>query len=208
MNKKKIVCASVVIIAVLVGIILLSQNNAEYNQPETNTVGNEIHHGTQNTEAMEKTEKAEPEVQILESTPDSVTMLVPGGTGEEIQVQIGVDKDEQIADAESDGTSPTLPTNTKPPVEEETVETTVPPEATQGTPTEPKIENKYTDGPDWNTTLAEYEAMSAQEQLLFYYSFANAEEFQTWYNAAKAEHDANSGDIIIGGDGVVNAGGK
>lgn len=51
--------------------------------------------------------------------------------------------------------------------------------------------------PGTDTTLAEYEAMSAEEQLLFYYSFATADEFYEWYNAALAEQVANSGNILV-----------
>ncbi len=62
-------------------------------------------------------------------------------------------------------------------------------------------------GPARNTTLAQYEAMSGQEQLLFYYSFASAADFNAWYNTAKEAHDAAQDYIEIGGNGVVNAGG-
>lgn len=62
-------------------------------------------------------------------------------------------------------------------------------------------------GPDTSTTLAEYEAMSGTEQTLFYYSFATAEDFTAWYNAAKAADDAGKNYIEIGENGIVNAAG-
>lgn len=62
-------------------------------------------------------------------------------------------------------------------------------------------------GPDTSTTLAEYEAMSGTEQTLFYYSFASADDFMAWYNAAKAADDAGKNYIEIGENGIVNAAG-
>lgn len=50
----------------------------------------------------------------------------------------------------------------------------------------------------------DYKKLSANERLLFYYSFANADEFWEWYNTAKAECESNSNEIIIGDDGTVN----
>ena len=46
--------------------------------------------------------------------------------------------------------------------------------------------------------------MSGDQQLLFYYSFASAADFNAWYAAAKAAAEADREYIEIGSDGVVN----
>ena len=47
---------------------------------------------------------------------------------------------------------------------------------------------------------------SFPEQTIFYYSFADADEFLEWYNSAKAKYEEENEEIYIGLDGVVNAG--
>lgn len=64
----------------------------------------------------------------------------------------------------------------------------------------------YTAGPDVEVTYQDYEIMSAQEQMLFYYSFANAEAFNEWYNSAKEEYEANIDKVYINADGSVDMG--
>lgn len=61
-------------------------------------------------------------------------------------------------------------------------------------------------GPNLAMTYLEYEAMSGEEQMLYYYSFANADAFMEWYDAAKAEYEAENEVIYIGADGVVDIG--
>ena len=53
-------------------------------------------------------------------------------------------------------------------------------------------------------TYEDYNAMSAEEQQAFYLSFSDPQDFFNWYNAAKEEHDKNSGDIVLGEDGVID----
>lgn len=59
---------------------------------------------------------------------------------------------------------------------------------------------------DQSIGYEDYEAMSSEKQMLFYYSFANADAFLEWYNNAKAEYEAGLETIYIGADGIVKAG--
>lgn len=80
------------------------------------------------------------------------------------------------------------------------------PKPTEPEPTQPSTGGIKVEDPGTGVSFAEYEAMSGQEQMLFYYTFADANAFNTWYDEAKAAHDAGKNDIIIGKDGVVNLG--
>ena len=42
--------------------------------------------------------------------------------------------------------------------------------------------------------------------MKFYYSFADGNAFAEWYKSAKAAYDAETEEIYIGADGVVDAG--
>lgn len=127
----------------------------------------------------------------------SMTATLPGNNGENSEVQIGVAEGGTAGDI-PEGNINSVPAPTVAPTP---TEAPVPTEA----PTVPQAPITVWTGPATDTTLAEYEAMSGEEQMLFYYSFANAEDFNTWYNAAKAEADANNNYIEIGGDGVLDA---
>ena len=54
-------------------------------------------------------------------------------------------------------------------------------------------------------TYEKYNAMSGEEQLAFFNSFASMEDFVAWYNAAKAKYDAEHPDIEVG-DGNIDIG--
>lgn len=155
------------------------------------TIPSQTTEATQNTVASESTvpEETEPtaEAVVVESTPDSITLEVEGEDGTKFQVQIG-GTDEAVFPDESVGEE--QPVQTQP----------TQPQPTETQPTEPYTPptSDGTVGPNREVTFAQYEAMAEMDQLLFYYSFADANDFYAWYNAAKAEHEANNGDIIIG----------
>lgn len=98
---------------------------------------------------------------------------------------------------------PTEPNSTElePTEPEYTEPETFEPKPTQPAPIGIKVEEPGTD-----ITYADYEAMSEEEQILFYYSFSDADAFNSWYAAAKATHDTGREEITIGVDGVVNLG--
>lgn len=56
------------------------------------------------------------------------------------------------------------------------------------------------DEDDGTVTYEEYIAMSGEEQQNFYNTFAKPEDFFAWYNAAKAEYDANQNYIEVDGE--------
>lgn len=140
----------------------------------------------------------------------SMTAIVPTEDGQSIEVSLGITDNDNPFD---DNTSYTDTNSTIPPLIERPTErptpTTAPTEAPVPTniPSQPQAPTTNWTGPATDTTLAEYEAMSGEAQMLFYYSFANADDFNAWYNAAKEAHDAAQDYIEIGGNGVVNAGG-
>ena len=129
----------------------------------------------------------------------SMTAVLPGTDGADSQVQIGVTEGEAVENAPVGGTVST-PTTTASPAPSD------PPVPTNA-PDQPQAPITVWTGPATDTTLAEYEAMSGEEQTLFYYSFANADDFLAWYNTAKAASEAGKDYIEIGLDGTVSAGG-
>lgn len=120
----------------------------------------------------------------------SMTALLPGRNGTQGEVQIGVVQGEAVEDAPESGDA-SAPTRAPVPAPE------VPRSPAPGPITD------WT-GPDRNTTLEEYEAMSGEEQTLFYYSFANADDFLAWYAEARAASEAGKDYIEIGADGTID----
>lgn len=55
-----------------------------------------------------------------------------------------------------------------------------------------------------NITFEEYLAMTPQEQVDFFNSFADPFDYVAWYDAAKAEYDAQQNKIEIGEDGTID----
>lgn len=143
-------------------------------------------------------------IAIISEGPDKDTIIMDAGEEKQSTVEIGVQEvGEGSPDIEDDGND----VNVQEPTEvgennEEQMEQT---STQEDDGEEQKKDVSGLVGPDYNTTYQEYEAMSGQEQMLFYYSFANAEEFTEWYNAAKAEYDESIDKVYIGLDGVVNA---
>lgn len=137
-----------------------------------------------------------PTLNWVENDDGSMTATIDNGSGGAANVTIGVVEGESIADLDDTAMDST-------PVEPVTAPTEAPAQDFDlGSITLPD-----SIGPDTSTTLAEYEAMSGTEQTLFYYSFATAEDFTAWYNAAKAADDAGKNYIEIGENGIVNAAG-
>lgn len=140
-------------------------------------------------------------VEVIQDDPNTNKIILENQDGEKTEVQMGVvdleediqmtDKDDPVPEKEDESQA-----ETKPAIETE-------PEETEITST---ILQTGQIGPDESTTYLEYEAMSAQEQALFYYSFANAEAFNEWYNSAKEEYEANIDKVYINADGSVDMG--
>lgn len=139
----------------------------------------------------------QPTLNWVENDDGSMTATIQGENDTTGSVTMGVVEGENIealdesAGASTPAESTSVPVPTTPPLE---------------APTEPQDPITDWTGPDTSTTLAEYNAMSGTEQTLFYYSFANDDEFLAWYNAAKAADDAGKNYIEIGENGIVNAG--
>lgn len=158
---------------------------------------------------------------VLDREPVQPGKSTPGTTAGTVQPP------ETTSPSTSENTEPqgTQPQETKP-AEAEPVETQ--PQATQPKETEPgKTEpTKPTDPveptkpeestPTTQPTQKEYSAlaqayidytnMSGDAQMKFYYSFADGNAFAEWYKSAKAAYDAETEEIYIGADGVVDAG--
>ena len=207
-NKILIIAIAAILILSLVGGVISQQSiSGDDRQPSAQLQGQTTQ--GQNGEAAD--EQTNPEAvmpedqnsQLPEATElDTISVVIPNEDGEEdIVVQIGVanpgesdfpedsqhSNEQQIA-APDDNTGEMNHDTQNP---DSTFEPQVPTQP-NGTP-----------GPDLTTTYAEYEDMSPEAQMLFYYSFADADDFHAWYNAAKAEYEAGRGDIVVG-DGDID----
>lgn len=151
-------------------------------------------------------------VKVLESTPNEITSEITNQKGETIKTTTGVEKSAETVPEEPDDAG-NKPTQTQPKPTQ--------PEPTQPKPTDPKPTGSVSaetkpiqssgdvikvEKPGTDITFSDYESMSGEEQMLFYYSFADANAFNAWYENAKAVHDAGREEIIIGEDGMVNLG--
>ncbi len=87
--------------------------------------------------------------------------------------------------------------------------TTTTPEGTTITPA-PETSAPETNAPDADDpaslTYEEYLAMTPAEQQAHFMSFASPMEYMVWFDRAKAEYEANKGDIVIEGDGSIDIG--
>lgn len=133
-------------------------------------------------------------VQPPESTsPSTSENTEPQGT----QPQETKPAETKPVETQPQGTQPKETESTKP---SEPVETTKPAETTPATqPTQKEysaLAQAYID----------YTNMSGDAQMKFYYSFADGNAFAEWYKSAKAAYDAETEEIYIGADGVVDAG--
>jgi flagellar basal body-associated protein FliL len=55
-------------------------------------------------------------------------------------------------------------------------------------------------------TYEEYNALTAEEQEEYFYSFETVEDFFAWYNQAKQEYEDSQDYIEIGGDSDITIG--
>lgn len=130
----------------------------------------------------EDTATPQPTPNWVENDDGSLSATITTEDGSNIGLSLGViDKADFEGAAEDSTAAPTTPEPTDAPT----------------APADAPVDMTDWFFPGTDTTLAEYEAMSAEEQLLFYYSFATADEFYEWYNAALAEQTANSGNILV-----------
>jgi flagellar basal body-associated protein FliL len=61
--------------------------------------------------------------------------------------------------------------------------------------------------PSWrNLTYEEYNALSAEEQEEYFYSFETIGDFFAWYNQAKKEYEDSQDYIEVGGDSDITIG--
>lgn len=169
-----------------------------------------------------------PTLNWVENDDGSMTATIDNGNGGTATVTMGVVEGENFDDLDdpaigsapiestpapdADSDTPASTPTTAPASTNAPAPTTAPASTNAPAPTTAPAEDIGTVtapnyvGPDTSTTLAEYEAMSGTEQTLFYYSFATADDFLAWYNAAKAADDAQKNYIEIGENGIVNAG--
>lgn len=123
-------------------------------------------------------------------------------TSENTEPQGTQPQDTKPAETQPQETQPkeTEPGKTEPTNPSDPVETTKPAETTPATqPTQKEysaLAQAYID----------YTNMSGDVQMKFYYSFADGNAFAEWYKSAKAAYDAETEEIYIGSDGVVDAG--
>lgn len=131
---------------------------------------------------------------------DATIETVPGIVDVETPIQNPLDDETDPTDASVSETpdpseTPTETTEATAPSEESTEpseEATEPEETTPSTTPDSAV-----------TSYEAYNAMSPDEQLAFYNTFESMEDFVAWYNAAKAEYDAQNPDIEIG-DGNID----
>ncbi len=140
--------------------------------------------------------KVQPDLEA-EADENTDNLIVSDKDGNSAKVQVGV--------AEGDTIIPDAPD------ESSDIEIQNKPNSTEtskenAAPSQSQTTDNDNSGSGSNTTYEEYEAMSGTEQTMFYYSFADADEFLDWYNKAKAEYEAEQEKIYVGMDGVVNAG--
>ena len=89
----------------------------------------------------------------------------------------------------------------------EPTETTEPEDTTDPSETtKPNDSNNNFGQNGAEVTYKEYMAMSEEEQYEFFLSFATPADFFAWQAQAKADDEANSGDIVVGGNGGVDFG--
>lgn len=132
----------------------------------------------------------------LSATEDNGVVITPDNGPQNLDTAPTV---ETVVDA----TASTDPTVNTTPATEPTEITTPPtePDSTED-PTTPSTD-------DSNSSITDYEAyhnMSGEEQKAFIDSFESIEAFFVWYNAAKAEYEAQNPGIDVG-DGEIDLGG-
>lgn len=180
MKKKSIIwiaCLAAVCVAVLGLILFLCLRGEPGSEPEKPAVSEADTGGTNQT--------APPDESMVGS--DSLAESIPP------QDPVDTKEPEQNEDGSSSG--------------EETESSST---AAPDSPADPETDPSETDTPSTekpNTALLyeEYVAMSSDEQVAHFNSFASVEDFFAWYNMAKADYEERHPDIEIGPDGMIPA---
>ena len=194
MNKRNIYIVIALFAIIVTVVVSTGCRKGQQNLSRHETMKGEITQNVKTTETSSNEEEVN-QVTITESSPDSVILDVKTEDGNKITVEIGGTTENVFPDepenedtyeelletrpttpqeTQPEATSPTAPQETQPEATSPTAPQETQPETTP--PTSPEIETPSIDppqtnipvGPNTSTTLAEYEAMSAQEQLLFY----------------------------------------
>lgn len=174
-----IVFLGMVLAGLLVAVFVLDREPA---QPGESTSGT-----TASTEGTENVRDPETTAPSASENTDPKETEPPETKPVESKPQVT-----QPKETEPGKTEPTKPSD---PVEPTKPEETTP--ATQPTQKEySALAQAYID----------YTNMSGDAQMKFYYSFADGNAFAEWYKSAKAAYDAETEEIYIGADGVVDAG--
>ena len=184
MKKKSIIwiaCLAAVCVAVVGLILFFCLRGEPGSEPEKPAVSETDTIGTNQTSAPD-------ESVIGSDAPDeSVQPQDPADT----EATVDTKEPEQNEDGSSSG--------------EETESSST---AAPDSPADPETDPSETDTPSTekpNTALLyeEYVAMSSEEQVAHFNSFANVEDFFAWYNMAKADYAERHPDIEIGPDGTI-----
>lgn len=208
MDMKKWKYLVIIVVVLAVGAIAIGLGTQQSN-PEEKMQASSQENRTDTEQLQGDNAEQQPAVPEEESKVPTVyteedgttTILLPNDGNEEIKVQIGVEESGDILDDLEEeeyyqtGSNQTGNQTTEPPANPAPNPNNTPDDGKEPT-VAPMTPGQI--GPNLDTTYEEYLAMSTEEQMRFYYSFACAEDFYEWYNAAKAEYEANSGDIVVG----------
>lgn len=196
--KQKNMLALALLCVVLFGFaVAITRKNTNDISKEQSDIDNGIE-TTVATEEAEQPAENTSQASIIESTPDSVMYEISGENSDNPAVVImGAEIGE--GEGEDFDENSNLPTDSQVPTAPKSEDTSNPESSI------PSVGSINT-GFDSTLTYEEYEAMTNEEKLLYYYSFADADAFFEWYNAAKAAYDAENESIIIGADGTVDLG--
>lgn len=131
-----------------------------------------------------------------ESAPDGAdTEKSPDGTSDGTPAETDQPTDPE---APTDGADPEVPT-----------EPSAPDDPTETEPTAPPVETEppETQAPDKpaSLTFEEYQALSSSDQYAYFLSYANPEDFFTWYNAAVADYEERHPGVEVGPGGMMPA---
>ena len=118
------------------------------------------------------------------------------------EAEMGIGQRGDYEDEGNPSAEATKPTESQNQTEEQPEATQ--PEATQPEDTQPAAPEETQPEGEQKVTFAQYVAMSEQEQEAFVASFPSLRAFMDWWNAAKAEEEAE--EPIIVDDGVIDLG--
>lgn len=203
MKKKMLIALAA--LCVLLCIVIIGVRVSLNNEAEGQSKGETSIAVDGSTAPLEETteESNSNSAAIIESTPDSITIEISNEEGNESSKTI-------LGGESGDGSGEDFDENPAPPTDSQSQaspEKQPDEDRSEAQPGKPITGDANSAmGPDMDMTYEEYEAMSSEEKMLFYYSFADADSFFEWYNAAKAAYESENGSIIIGEDGTVDLG--